>query len=394
MSSSRLRPTLFALATLILSFAFILMLAEGVLRMLPVSERYLSPEDITPNNPILRFKRNGTFNFSEGPLLRLANRVRTNNDGFVNDQDYDPGARTPLLAVVGDSYIHAQMLPYPDTVQGRLAARVGTAGRVYSFAASGAPLSQYLAYARYTRDTYRPDLLVIVVVGNDFDESLWEYKHGAGFHYFEHGQKGRPHLVLAPWNKTHATWLHAAGSRLGLDNLALVRYLRLNMPQAEAALMRLLQGREKDSKLQQYVGNTSSSVAPDRLRKSLQVIDDFLALLPEISGLSRDRVILVLDGMRPEIYESNALRQAQGSYFNQMRMALLRRGRALGHEVVDMQPVFLEDFAANRQHFDWPGIDGHWNSRGHALAAQEISHTKAFGAVFPGVAPLSRVSAP
>lgn len=154
MSSSRLRPTLFALATLILSFAFILMLAEGVLRMLPVSERYLSPEDITPNNPILRFKRNGTFNFSEGPLLRLANRVRTNNDGFVNDQDYDPGARTPLLAVVGDSYIHAQMLPYPDTVQGRLAARVGTAGRVYSFAASGAPLSQYLAYARYTRDTY------------------------------------------------------------------------------------------------------------------------------------------------------------------------------------------------------------------------------------------------
>ena len=47
--------------------------------------------------------------------------------------------------------------PHAETLQGRLAADVEGRGRVYSFAASGAPLSQYLVWAEYAREHYAPE---------------------------------------------------------------------------------------------------------------------------------------------------------------------------------------------------------------------------------------------
>jgi hypothetical protein len=40
----------------------------------------------------------------------------------VNDQVCDSTATTPLLAVIGDSYVEALMVAYRETLQGRLAA--------------------------------------------------------------------------------------------------------------------------------------------------------------------------------------------------------------------------------------------------------------------------------
>ena len=99
---------------------------------------------------------------SKGWNFSIVNRVHINNAGFVNDRDYEAGETTPLLAVIGDSYVHAPMVSYPDTLHGRLSAAIEGRGRVYSFAASGAPLSQYLVWARHASDIYRPDAMVFV----------------------------------------------------------------------------------------------------------------------------------------------------------------------------------------------------------------------------------------
>ena len=45
---------------------------------------------------------------------------RSNNEGWIDEQDYRRDDPTPLLAIVGDSYIEAQMVPYADTMQARL----------------------------------------------------------------------------------------------------------------------------------------------------------------------------------------------------------------------------------------------------------------------------------
>ena len=63
--------------------------------------------------------------------------------------------------------------------EGRLASALAGKLRVYSFGTSGAPLSQYLIWARHAdRRTYDAQSLLINVVGNDFDESHSRYKSG------------------------------------------------------------------------------------------------------------------------------------------------------------------------------------------------------------------------
>src|SRR5262245_53576418 len=112
------------------------------------------------------------------------NRGHTNNAGFVNDQDYRRDDPLPLLAVIGDSYIEARMVPFAKTLEGRLAHALRDRSRVYSFAAGGAPLSQYLIWAEHAVHTYGARALVINVVGNDFDESLPAYRAGPGFWFY------------------------------------------------------------------------------------------------------------------------------------------------------------------------------------------------------------------
>ena len=153
------------------------------LRFLPVASS-LGTLAVTPQSPVFRFTPNRDFVYSRDWDFVLANRGHVNNAGFVNDQDYRKDDPLPLLAVVGNSMIEASMVPYPDTVQGRLAKAFDGKARVYSFAAAGAPLSQYLIWARHAVQDYGAQALVINVVGNDFDESHAAYATHPGFWHY------------------------------------------------------------------------------------------------------------------------------------------------------------------------------------------------------------------
>ena len=174
-----------ALIAIVCSLTFF----ELVVRLLPVHEgTYRLP--VNKENPILRFEPNRHFVSSSGWNFEMINNVKTNNFGFINDVDYSNDNTAPTLAV-GDSYVEAIMVPFRATVTGRLGEYWGDRRQVYSFGVSGAPLSQYLAYAAYVRKTFHPDAIVIVVVGNDFDESLRKYKSAPGYHYFvKNGDRG------------------------------------------------------------------------------------------------------------------------------------------------------------------------------------------------------------
>ena len=70
------------------------------------------------------------------------------------------------------------MLPYARTFYGRLAKKLAGQLRVYSFGASGAPLSQNLIWARHAVREYGARAVVINLVGNDVDESYKSYTKG------------------------------------------------------------------------------------------------------------------------------------------------------------------------------------------------------------------------
>src|ERR1700693_2535251 len=170
---TRSRERLLAVVTVVGTIVSVLAVAEVALRYLPVPTGILTVPT-TSDNPVFHFTPNRDFVYSRDWDLALVNRGHINNAGFINDQDYHKQDAIPLLAIVGDSYIEAAMVPYRQTIQGRLAAKLKDSVQVYSSGSSGAPLSQYLVWARHAVQEYGAQALIINVVGNDFDESLAE----------------------------------------------------------------------------------------------------------------------------------------------------------------------------------------------------------------------------
>jgi hypothetical protein len=77
-------------------------------------------------------------------------------------------------AVIGDSYVQASYVDtrdaFPDVIERRLKER-GIGAEVLRVDMDGAPLSQYLHVLRREVVAYKPDILLVQLIHNDFDES-------------------------------------------------------------------------------------------------------------------------------------------------------------------------------------------------------------------------------
>ena len=368
--SARARNTAFAIITIAAGFAIPAIVAEIVLRFLPVGGGAYTTS-VNAEHPILHFEPNKSYTASIGPRLEYANRGRINNAGWVSDQNYDSTATTPLFALIGDSYVEAFIVPYRQSVQGRLAAAVGPSHRVYAFGMSGWPLSQYLATAEFVARTYRPVALAVNVVGNDFDESLLRYKSARGFHYFRDAPDSSLQLQRVDYTPKWHYWFvrHSALWRYVFGHAQVI-------PRVKGLFARSAKsGSGKD--VGDYVGNVPRVVEPERIAWSKRAVDVFLAELPVRTGIAPGRILLIIDGMRPQLYDPQDLSRSTESYFGQMRDYLMRKARAGGFEVLDMQPAFVSYYSANRQRLEFPH-DGHWNAIAHGLVADAVMHSNVF----------------
>jgi len=371
------RPRMLAVASMALSLVALLLLLELGFRLLPVNEglRGLSVDE---QNPVFRFTPHRESVYSRGWNFSIVNRVRTNNYGFINDHDYARALTTPLLAVIGDSFVEAVMVPFAQTGVARLADSVGAAGRVYGFGTSGSSLSQYLAYARYVRDTFHPTALTVVIVGNDFDESLRTYKNEPGLHYFAESPGGE--LTLTRLDRPVPWWRDLVGGS------SLAMYLYVNLEIRDVWKRFAYRPGQSAISRPRFVGNTAAEATAERVADSDRVIDAFLRQLPGMAGLPVSRIALVVDAPRPELYDASALEAVSDSYFSIMRAHLIDRARAGGFEVVDMQPAFLADYAQRRLRFEYPD-DNHWNGTGHEVFARVVQGSKVYRDTFGVVQP-------
>jgi hypothetical protein len=351
------RPTwVFATAAVILSIICCLAVAEIVLTFLPVASG-LRSVPVNDENPIFHFEPDRPFVFSTGWNLQHVNRGRVNNAGWINDQDYSRDDPQPLVAVIGDSYIEAQIVSYAETVQARLAKALAGEFRVYSFAAMGAPLSQYLIWARHAVRDYGARAVIINVVINDFDESHVSYRMAPGFWLYAPDSDGELHLRLIP-HRRGLLWTLAQKSALArylLINLHVGHHI-LNVP----ALYRFFIG--PPAHAQESIAGSEAELS--RMRDSYAVINAFFRDLERLVELPRDRVLLTVDGFHyPE-----AARAAAGSYFDLTRRALLARAAVQGYEAIDLDPLFFARHRESGERFEFAN-DPHWNGSGHAVAA-------------------------
>ena len=235
--------------------------------------------------------------------------------GFVSDTDYVRHDSNPVVAFVGDSYVEAHMVAYRKTCAGRLATALEGRARVYPFGMSGAPLSEYLGYAEFARDRFQPKWLVLVVVGNDFDESLRQYRRTSQFRSFV-DRDGE--FILTSGSPRVVDTQPGLGSRIVriVRQSSLVRYLVYNVQVIDrfdiaaarlAAFARL--GEPVDAP-----DGASGSPEDDRSSESRRAIAAFLTMLPRRSGVPSGRTMLVVDGSRPALYDSSALERAEQGF--------------------------------------------------------------------------------
>lgn len=365
---TRSRSFLLALTAISLSVLLCLLALEVFFRFLPVTTG-MNAQAVTQEQPVAKFAPGQNYVWSDEWNFAIVNQGRVNNDGFVNDQDYDAADMRPLLAVIGDSYVEASMVPYAQTLQGRLAEKAAPDARVYSFAASGAPLSQYLVWARYARDTYKPKAMTFVIIANDFDESLPAYVLQQTFHQFVENDQGELELKLL--NEFHPSW-----KRQVIKSSALARYVFFNLNawitwgKIKQQLMRA------DTPAAQFVANTDASLDDTRVEQSKRAVDAFFRLLPDYSGLEPRHVAFVVDSARDWIYQGESAAN-KDNYFDVMRHYLMKVAQAKGYTVVDMDGIFQQDFAENNQRFEYP-TDNHWNEQGHGVVADALADTAFF----------------
>lgn len=363
---SRARYCLLAALSVMIGIVGFLLVAEIVLQFLPVGTG-LRAADVTAENPVFHFTPSQSFVFSEGADLAMVNRGHVNNAGFVNDQDYRKRDPLPLLAIVGDSYIEAQMVPFASTVEARVAAALAGKYRVYSFGASGAPLSQYLIWARFAVQEYGARAVVITVVGNDFDESLMAYKSAPGFWYYAPDAKGELRLRLVEFHRGFLRTLfqYSALAHYLYINVGLNRFMSA-MNDAVDPVGTAIAAEQKP-----YFGNTAAEASPQRVADSQRAIDAFFRDLPALVGLPPNRILFITDGFRyPDVAVLGA-----GSYFDRMRRAFRAKAQSLGYEVIDLDPLFFARHRKTGERFDYPR-DAHWNAIGHEVAASAILSSK------------------
>jgi hypothetical protein len=349
-----------------------LAIAEGICQLLPVHTGF-EVQPVDAENPVIRFRPNRDYLYSHGAFLTNVNRGHVNNYGFVNNQDYQPGEAHPLLAVIGDSYIEAGMVPYPLTLQGRLAAEQNGERRVYSFGASGSSLLDYFYYAIYARQRFGAGWLVINVVGNDFDEMLLRYKQSPAFHYLTEQADGSLSPMLMEYQPS---W-----PRIVMRHSALVRYVVFNIGSVSPLVRQLIEAAHQlrlkitepisraNAASPAFVGNTASDADPLRVELSKRATLWVLDHLPESVGLPVPHILLLMDGYR--VFEPDQVEAARHSFFGTMREYLIGEARRRGYEVQDMQEWFVRRHQRDGAVFDFPD-DGHWSAIGHEEAARAV----------------------
>jgi hypothetical protein len=282
--------------------------------------------------------------------------------------------------VIGDSFVEAEMVPYARTFHGLLAKLFEDRLRFYSFGASGAPLSQYLVWARYAVSNFKARALIVNVVGNDFDESRIECKSAPGFWYYAPGTDGELHLQLVEY--------HPGAMASVARHSALVRYLALNLGAlwkfyAIVDLFRRHDGnnagpifgdpfraQDNSNNKSQYAGYTPADPSPPRVAASKAAVDAFLRDIGQI-GLSAQCIAFTVDGSRyPDRVKHDA-----GTFFDIMRRYFIERASARGYEAIDLDSLFLARYQETAERFEFPN-DGHWNANGHRVVADALQSSR------------------
>jgi len=308
------------------------------------------------------FRPNQRGTFVAGPSSEIRAEYRINDQGWNSPYDYGdaPPDNAFRVAVVGDSYVEAIQVDFDKSFPYLLERQVngedpGKYVHVRSYGHSGANLTQYYKVAAHVLTSYKPDLLIVNVVHNDFPEIFEEYSRIDNWALRDSGDA----LVFREPRRSPRYWLKRI-----LSKSAVVRYAVINLKILErfAGLKRMLKG-TRPSIANFNANGVDSMVKATKTRRGVNfLLDEFRMLALET------QILFLIDGDRSTIYRG---RNPYQSPLYQLNELLLTLAEERNIAVIDMTAPFLKDWQLYGQGFDWPR-DYHWNERGHEVVSSTI----------------------
>lgn len=335
--------------------------------------KYILPaDDVLPSvtiNKVVRYEPNtrAVFRRPDGST----DLVTINADGWNSTKlDYveakEPG--TLRIAVIGDSYVHGAFVDvdkgFPEVMERQLQAK-GLKVEVYRFGADGAPLSQYLNVLREEVLRFSPDIVLVQLIHNDFDESYRFLGTRYESSFMKVGENAQGDVVEIP----------AKPFKPGLaDKLRQFRSFRYLYYQTGLYqkigyyVNRYWWGGEQLPDVEEF---TSSAVDVRTIRDHDKIRKFSHYIFKQMQKLSAEhgfRLAFAMDGVREAVYAGKDRSDYEVSALNDIVVSQMRE---FGFPYVDLQEAFAADYAKRGERFEF-SYDWHWNERGNDVVADAL----------------------
>lgn len=319
---------------------------EVLLHFLPVLHGWANPP-FTAIDPIVREWPHASYTYSRRWNLLDVQTGRFNNLGFPADE---VNVAKPSVAVIGNSFVEAAMVPQKDRL-GAVLAKRGCL-QVAALGMSGENAPGYIVTANWALKKLMVRAVVFVIIAGDIEESFTPKPRG----YWYQNVDG--HIVTA--GNTNFTLRNTLMKSRLFDYL----YYHLKV----GPKMFFEDWRRPDAPFVQASpvqaaphGDTSNHTISSLVRTAEE---KFIA---DAAKLQRQGVIvfLALDPDRQAIYRGDS-----GQTPTMVTLSSLARNAGL--QVIDLSATFSEAYRKDHRKFELDQSDSHWNAYGHSLAANAI----------------------
>lgn len=347
------------------------LLATALLLEFVIFRFFFLPSDLprlaaTESGQVLHFvpSQEGTYRVKH----EIAAKFKVNKLGWNSGrEDYVVSDRSKV-AIIGDSYVEALQVDYDSSLAEHLEQKLADTD-VYRFGISGSPLSHYLFMYRNAVAQFHPDIVVFVLVHNDFKESIAGSQSGLytdSFAKWEINAEGEIGALSPPEAYT------PRGIPTLIRRTGLYRYLVVRMRVNVTNLKRRFLSFFRDNSVQNsvHVANVDPLSLNDMLLQ--RVANSFFEELTTLSIHNAPLFLAVMDGTRG--FDEKKCANGGDATIKRMNRLVAKVAAQHGIAFVDLGDAFLHAACKNGLSLRFK-IDGHWTEAAHQVVADTIANS-------------------
>jgi hypothetical protein len=331
----------------------LLIALELLLQALPVSTATMSGYHHDPM--VLTYPSHHRWTMSTGWDLRNAHRLAANNLGFAAERDFTPNPHA--VALIGDSFVEASMLPAQQRPAARLEHHLGGGRPVYALAGPGSSVLDYAERVRLAQDRLGTRDFVLLLEAGDVRQAIC----GSGNVHGPCLRRGdlapdldrRPEPGVAKRLLRHSALAQYLFGQIKLDARRLVAAtFSRTTPEGQPSVSRA--GSEEADARSAAAGGDEPLVDA--------VAEAFVGRVrPRVQG----RLTMVFDGGRNPSMDPAIMWE---------RDRFMGRMKAAGFSVVDAAPLFVEHRRKSPVSLDVGPYDRHMNGLAVDMLMRETAH--------------------